>query len=105
MMDVYFVFVTFGSMEQAVTVTRTVVEEQLAAGGNLVPGLRSFYRWKGEVRDDAETMVIYQCRAADFEALRERIRGLHSYECPEIVAFEPVAGHAPYLDWVRNRGA
>ena len=104
MTDIYFVMVTFGTEEQAVQVTRTVVEEQLAAGGNVLPGLRSFYRWKGEVRDDTETLVIYQCTVDGFEALRARIKALHSYECPEIVAFPVAAGHEAYLEWVRRRG-
>ena len=104
-MSVYFVLVTFGNEEEAAKVTRLVVDESLAAGGNMIPGVRSFYRWKGEVRDDAETLVIYQCRADDFEALQNRIKALHSYECPEIVAFPVAAGYPPYLEWVRNRGA
>ena len=103
-MSVYFVMVTFGNEADAATVTRTVVEESLAAGGNMIPGVRSFYRWKGEVRDDAETLVIYQCRADDFEALQHRIKELHRYECPEIVAFPVAEGFGPYLQWVRNRG-
>ena len=53
MSDVLFAFVTFPSMEKAAEVTRTVVEEGLVAGGNMVPGLRSIYRWEGKVYDEA----------------------------------------------------
>jgi periplasmic divalent cation tolerance protein len=103
MSDVLFAFVTFPSMEKAAEVTRTVVEEGLVAGGNMVPGLRSIYRWEGKVYDEAEVMTIFQVREVGFATFVARIKELHPYQVPEIVAF-PVVGYGPYLDWVRRHG-
>jgi periplasmic divalent cation tolerance protein len=100
MTDVRMVFMTVPDAETGARLVRAVVTDRLAACGNLVPGLRSIYRWKGEVCDEAEVLVVLKTTAARFEALRERLVGLHPYECPEVVAVPVVGGHADYLAWV-----
>ncbi len=102
MTDVFIVFVTVGSEEEAAGIGRTVVEEKLAACANLVPGLRSIYAWKGEIHDEREILVVMKTKAALFTALQERIKELHSYEVPEIIGFPIAQGFQPYLDWVRE---
>lgn len=104
MTEVLFAFVTFPSMEKAVELTRLLVEEGLVAGGNIVPGLRSIYRWEGKIFDEQEVMTIFQVSEKGYPAFERRVKELHPYQVPEIVAF-PVTGHAPYLQWVRNHGA
>ncbi len=96
------VFVTAASQEDAVRIARAVVEERLAACGNILGQVRSIYRWKGEVQDESEVMLVIKTRASLFEALRQRVVELHGYEVPEIIALPIELGHAPYLDWIRE---
>jgi periplasmic divalent cation tolerance protein len=91
---------TFPSPDKAAEIARVLVEEQLAACVNLVPAVRSIYRWQGQVSDDAETLAIIKTTRERFEALRARLVELHPYEVPELIALAIEAGHAPYLDWV-----
>ena len=87
MTDAILVLVTAPTADKAAALARSLVEEGLAACGNVVPGLRSIYRWEGKVHDEPE-------------ALRERIVALHPYECPEVLRLDVTAGHAPYLQWI-----
>ncbi len=66
----------------------------------MVPGVASFYRWKGEVCRDEERLLVIKTRAEKVEALREALVALHPYELPELVALPIEAGHAPYLAWL-----
>jgi len=98
--DVLVVLVTAPSAEQAAELARALVEEKLAACGNVLPGLRSIYRWEGAVQDEPEALLILKTTAGRFEALRGRVVELHPYDTPEVLALPVAAGHAPYLDWV-----
>src|SRR5262245_24119910 len=82
-------------------IARALVEERLAACANLVPRVRSIYRWNGEVQDDREVLLVIKTRADRVEALAERVRALHPYELPELIVIPIAGGLAPYLDWVR----
>ena len=97
------VLVTAPSEEVAAELARALVGEGLAACVNIVPGLRSIYAWKGEVCDDPEVLLVVKTRRARFAALRDRVLALHPYELPEVIALDVADGHAPYLDWVRDR--
>jgi periplasmic divalent cation tolerance protein len=91
---------TAPSADAAAAIARALVGEGLAACVNIVPGVRSIYRWKDELCDDAEVLCVIKTRADRFEALRERVVALHPYEVPEIIALPLAAGHAPYLAWL-----
>jgi len=99
------VMVAVGKPEEAQKIADAVVRERLAACCNLVSGVRSVYRWKGEMCRDEETLLVIKTRAENFPALRERIVAMHSYEVPEVIALPIMAGHAPYLDWLREETA
>jgi periplasmic divalent cation tolerance protein len=99
-MEPIVVLVTTPSAEKAAALARTLVEERLAACANIVPGLRSIYRWEGRVQDDAEALLIIKTLRARFERLRERVVALHEYSCPEVIALDIVDGHEPYLRWI-----
>jgi periplasmic divalent cation tolerance protein len=99
---VVLVYCTCPDAETAQRIARALVEQRLAACVNVVPGLRSIYRWQGAIQDDAECLLLVKTRAARVTALTEAIRGLHPYELPEVIAVPVVAGLAPYLDWVRD---
>lgn len=96
------VLVTAGSSEAAAALARTLVEERLAACGNVLGPIRSIYRWQGKVMDDPEALLILKSREELFEALKTRVLELHSYEVPEIIALTVVAGHKDYLDWISD---
>ena len=101
MTDYIVVYVTVPEKE-ALTLARTLVDEHLAACINIVPGIRSIYWWKGEVEDEPEVLCIMKTRSNLFEALRDRVRQLHSYDVEEIIALPIVAGNQPYLDWIKE---
>jgi periplasmic divalent cation tolerance protein len=93
---------TVDTMELAGRIARSVVEENLAACVNIVPSTRSIYRWEGKICDDAELLLLIKTVDSNFEPVREKIRSLHSYETPEIIAFTITAGDADYLNWLRE---
>jgi periplasmic divalent cation tolerance protein len=80
-----------------------IVNERLAACVNLISGVRSVYRWKGQVQRDDETLMVIKTTVDRFAALKVRLIELHSYDTPEIIALEVERGHIPYLDWVRDQ--
>ena len=102
MTDAVVVLVTTPTPERAAELARTLVEERLAACGNVVPGLRSIYRWEGKVQDEAEALLVLKTTRARFEALRDRVLALHPYEVPEVIALPVEAGSARYLAWIAD---
>jgi periplasmic divalent cation tolerance protein len=96
------VLVTAPDAEVGARIGRALVEEGLAACASLVPGVRSIYRFEGAVHDDAEVLLILKTRAALSAALAARVRALHPYQVPEVLALEVAGGSEPYLDWVRS---
>jgi len=94
------VMVTVGNGEEALSIARTLVEEKLVACVNMVPRIRSIYRWKGEICDEEEQLLIMKTRSELYSALQNRIRQIHSYEVPEIIAFPVTDGLSDYLNWV-----
>jgi periplasmic divalent cation tolerance protein len=91
---------TVGSAEDAERIARALVERRLAACVNVVPGLTSVYRWKGEVQAEPERLLLIKTRVQRFEALRQALVELHPYELPEVLAVPLEGGHAPYLAWL-----
>lgn len=96
------VWVTAGSEAEARSVARALVEAGLAACCNLIPGVRSIYRWQGRVRDEPEWLLAIKTLRGRLEALEAKVREVHSYDTPEIIATPIVAGSEPYLDWLRE---
>ena len=94
------VLVTSPSAEFAASLARTLVEERLAACANLVPQIRSIYRWQGEICDDAETLLILKTTTARYPELEARIQELHPYDVPEVIQLPIQAGSAAYLGWL-----
>lgn len=98
--NVLLILSTFGTAEEARRISRTLVEERLVACANILPGVESIYRWKGDVETSAETMVFFKTVTDNYPQLETRIRELHSYEVPEIVALRVDTGLPAYLRWV-----
>ncbi|GAA6755650.1 cation tolerance protein CutA [Thermus sp. 2.9] len=96
------VLITVPTEEVAKTLARALVEERLAACVNIVPGLTSIYRWQGEVVEDRELLLVVKTTTFAFPRLKERVRALHPYTVPEIIALPIAEGHGPYLEWLRE---
>jgi len=91
---------TVAKAEDAERIGRALVERRLAACVNVVPGLTSIYRWKGNVEAEAEQLLVIKTRRERVAELKEALVSLHPYEVPELVVLPIEGGHAPYLAWV-----
>jgi periplasmic divalent cation tolerance protein len=98
--DARVVLSTCADRASAESLARALVEERLAACVNLVPGVRSIYRWEGAVEEADEVLLVIKTRAAAVDALTRRIEALHAYEVPEVLVLGVEAGAAPYLAWL-----
>ena len=99
-MSVVVVLSTFPSQDVAAAVARTLVEERLAACVNIVPAVRSIYRWESTIHDDAEVLAIIKTTVERVVAMRDRLVELHPYDVPEAIELPVAGGHTPYLAWV-----
>jgi periplasmic divalent cation tolerance protein len=102
MTDKIVVLSTCGSAEEAARIARTLVEKKLAACVNVMPAVRSVYRWKGAVEDQEETLLVIKSSRGLFDQLRTEIEKLHSYEVPEVIAVPIVEGAEGYLEWLER---
>ncbi len=99
-MDFSFVYITTGGRDEALAIGKALVEERLAACANVLDGVRSIYRWEGQVQDDAEVMLVIKTRADRCQDLATRVTELHPYDLPEVLVLPVVGGSQPYLEWV-----
>ena len=102
MTDKIVVLSTCASPEEAEKIARALVEKKLAACVNILPAVRSIYRWKGAIEDDQETLLLIKSSRALFGELRAEIEKLHSYEVPEAIAIPIVDGLERYLEWMAD---
>ncbi len=101
-MDNVVVFITASGEEEAARIAHAILAARLAACVNIVKGMRSVYRWKGKIEDEAEVLMIAKTRGALFERLSEKVRELHSYTVPEVIAIPIISGAEGYLKWLRE---
>jgi len=94
------VFVTCGSEDEALKIARALVGEKLAACANMISPLRSIYRWEGKICDEKEWLLLIKTRQSRFEDLAKRVKALHSYSVPEIIALPITEGSPAYLNWI-----
>lgn len=102
MTDKQIVLTTAGSEDEARKIAHQLVERQLAACVNIVPGIESIYRWQGKVESSQEWLLLIKTSADKFEAVRDTIRELHSYEVPECIALNIEEGSSEYLRWMEE---
>jgi periplasmic divalent cation tolerance protein len=96
------IFVTAASGQEAAAISRALVEEGLAACANIIPRIRSIYRWEGNIWDEEEALIIIKSREDLFERIRSRVKELHSYEVPEITAVKLDRGDSAYMQWIES---
>jgi periplasmic divalent cation tolerance protein len=96
------VLVTCGSEEESLKIAQSLVEDRLAACVNLVPPVRSIYRWEGKIWDEEEWILIIKTQKHRFEELERNVKALHSYSVPEIISLPIIQGASSYLDWLEE---
>jgi periplasmic divalent cation tolerance protein len=100
MPDAIVVLTTLATPEEAVKLVQTLLERRLIACGNILPGVRSLYRWEGKVADEREVIVLMKTKAARLEALELAFGEIHPYKVPELLALPVSAGLHKYLEWI-----
>ena len=96
-------FITTATADEAHRIATSLVEEGLAACVNILGACRSIYRWKGEIVDDGETLMIAKIRRENFPAIEERVTALHSYDVPEIIAVDLTNISEPYREFLDGK--
>jgi periplasmic divalent cation tolerance protein len=100
--DEILVLITTPTRDEAVKIGSALVDERLAACVNIMPEMRSLFFWEGKIQDERETLLICKSRLPRMEKLVARVKSLHSYALPEVIALPIVAGSRAYLDWVKD---
>lgn len=100
LMSAAIAYVTAASREDALRIARTLVEERLAACGNVLDGMTSVYRWQGAIETASEAVLVIKTRSELIPRVIERVRELHAYECPCVVSWPIVDGNPDYLQWI-----
>jgi periplasmic divalent cation tolerance protein len=96
------VYITAPSEEEAAKIAHILVEERLAGCVNIVKDIRSIYSWQGKIEDDKEVLMIVKTRLQLFRALTARVKALHSYTVPEVIAMPIIDGSEEYIKWLQE---
>ena len=96
------IYSTTGSVEEARKIARILVEEKLVACVNIIPKIESIYRWQGNIEKDNECVLLAKTTDKNVDKAIQRIKKLHSYDVPDIVAIPITHGFKKYLDWVED---
>lgn len=94
------VYITASNIEEAKDLVEFIVKERLAACANVVESVKSVYWWKGKMERDSESLIILKTKESKLDELIERVKQVHKYENPEIVAVPILRGSSDYLDWI-----
>ncbi len=103
MQEFIVVYVTVGSAEEGKRLAHALVEERLAACVNRLASVQSVYRWQGKVEQSEEELLVIKTRRELFARLEKRVRVLHSYSVPEIIALPVIEGSEGYLAWLSEQ--
>lgn len=96
------VLVTAPNISEANVIAGALVAERLAACVNIIPAIESVYRWEGKISRDSETLLIIKTTDDRYEQLERRVKELHGYEAPEVIAVNIERGSEQYLSWLRD---
>ena len=96
------VFITASSADEARKIGQTLVEERLVACCNILQSIESIFQWQGKLNIEREVLMICKTREGHFAAVEKRVKQLHSYEVPEIIAVPITQGSQSYLDWIKK---
>jgi len=104
-MDRQLIYITTSSDDEARTIARALVEERLAACANILGQIKSVYWWEDELQEDAEVALIVKSTTTLVPRIVERVKALHSYDCPCVVALPINSGNDAFLDWIGEETA
>jgi periplasmic divalent cation tolerance protein len=96
------VYITTSSKEESEKIANKLVEGKLAACINIVPSIESIYLWKGEIEEDEESLLIAKTKAKNIDKIIKKVKEIHSYETPAILAIPIIEGSKDYLDYLDN---
>jgi periplasmic divalent cation tolerance protein len=99
-MSVNFIYMTAGNKEEARIIGKELVASRLAACVNILDNMKSVYMWDGEAQEDSEVVLIAKTTRERVPDLVDKVKSIHSYECPCIVSLPVLDGHKPFLDWI-----
>ena len=105
MADCFMVYITTANRDEAFLIGEEIVKERLAACVNVQGSIESIYWWEGHLRSDEEVALIAKTSAGQVDRLIARVKELHSYDCPCIVALAIEKGHGPFLEWIETETA
>lgn len=100
--DYIIILITSPSEQVGERIAQALLEERLAACVNIVPNIQSIYSWKGEIQNDEEALLVVKSRAELFDRLVPKVKAVHPYEVPEIIALPLILGAQDYLDWITD---
>ena len=101
-METNLVYITAGSMDEARAIGKELVSSRLAACANIIEDMNSIYWWEGEVRDEREVIILAKTKELLVPELIDKVKSMHSYECPCIVSIPIIDGNSAFLDWIRK---
>jgi len=96
------ILVTCASREEAEEITQVLVAEKLIACGNIVPSVQSIFFWQGKVSNENESLILAKSTRDHFPTILKRVKSLHSYTVPEIIALPVIEGSPDYLEWISS---
>jgi len=96
------IYATAPNSEEAAGIGRALVDARLIACVNIIEGVRSIYRWEEKIEDGKEVVIIMKTTEDKIDAVTEKIKSMHSYDCPAIVALDITGGNDLFLQWVAN---
>jgi periplasmic divalent cation tolerance protein len=97
-----FIYMTAGNKAEAQKIAKALVEHRLAACVNILENMQSIYRWEEEIQEDTEVVLIAKTRESLVSELIEKVKSLHSYDCPCIVSLPILDGYAPFINWIHD---
>lgn len=98
--EIIVVFMTVPSLREGNRISRAVLTSRLAACVNVIPGIRSMYQWKGKIVQEKEAMLVLKTTRSRYRKLEQKIKQLHPYEVPEVIAIPLICGSSQYIEWV-----
>ena len=104
-MKTNFIYMTAGNKDEATKIGKELVTSRLAACVNILDDMNSFYLWQGEIQDDREVVMIAKTTEERIPQLIEKVRSMHSYDCPCIVSLPVAGGYQPFLDWIADNSS
>lgn len=95
-----FVYITTSGEEESKNIGETLVEERLTACVNIIPSIESIYLWKGKIEENTESLLIVKTKSGNIDKIIKRVKEIHSYETPAILAIPVIEGSKDYLDYL-----